>query len=113
MKTNWDPKAKDSLRQIARYINAKFGKKARVDFMQKVKDTELLLRRSPNVGQIDPLFDGRTIAYRSVVINGLNKMVYQGNEVPEGGVKVPIQNLKVLVDEGEKLAVIVYQNLSS
>ena len=75
MKTNWDPKAKDSLRQIARYINAKFGKKARVDFMQKVKDTELLLRRSPNVGQIDPLFDGRTIAYRSVVINGLNKMV--------------------------------------
>ena len=77
MKTNWDPKAKDSLRQIARYINAKFGKKARVDFMQKVKDTELLLRRSPNVGQIDPLFDGRTIAYRSVVINGLNKMVYR------------------------------------
>ena len=45
--------------------------------MQKVKDTELLLRRSPNVGQIDPLFDGRTIAYRSVVINGLNKMVYR------------------------------------
>ena len=77
MKTNWDPKAKDSLRQIARYINAKIGKKARVDFMQKVKDTELLLRRSPNVGQIDPLFDGRTIAYRSVVINGLNKMVYR------------------------------------
>ena len=77
MKTNWDPKAKDSLRQIARYINAKFGKKARVDFMQKVKDTELLLRRSPNVGQIDSLFDGRTIAYRSVVINGLNKMVYR------------------------------------
>lgn len=77
MKTNWDPKAKDSLRQIAHYINAKFGKKARVDFMQKVKDTELLLRRSPNVGQIDPLFDGRTIAYRSVVINGLNKMVYR------------------------------------
>ena len=77
MKTNWDTKAKDSLRQIARYINAKFGKKARVDFMQKVKDTELLLRRSPNVGQIDPLFDGRTIAYRSVVINGLNKMVYR------------------------------------
>ena len=42
---------------------------------------------------------------------GLNKMVYQGDEMPEGGVKVPIQNLKVLVDEGEKLAVMLAEQM--
>ena len=34
------------------------------------------LKRTPNLGSIDPLFSDRPIAYRSVVINGLSKMVY-------------------------------------
>ena len=45
------------------------------------------------------------------VNKGLNKMVYQGNEVPEGGVKLPIQNLATLVDEGEKLAVMLTEQM--
>lgn len=32
--------------------------------------------RSPNIGKLEPLFSDRTTAYRSVIINGLNKMVY-------------------------------------
>lgn len=35
-----------------------------------------MLRRSPYIGQIDPLFEGRAKTYRSVIVNGLNKMVY-------------------------------------
>ena len=61
---------------VAHYIQTKFGTKARKDFLSKVRNEENLLRRSPNVGLIDPLFKDRSITYRSVVINGLNKMVY-------------------------------------
>ena len=30
----------------------------------------------PNIGTIDPLFSDRTEVYRSVIIDGLSKMVY-------------------------------------
>lgn len=77
MKIKWVPKARASYRQVARYINTKFGRKARQEFMQRVKDTESHIKRSPNIGPIDPLYADRTVAYRSVIINGLNKMVYR------------------------------------
>lgn len=32
--------------------------------------------RSPGIGKIDPLFSDRARTYRSVIINGLNKLVY-------------------------------------
>ena len=35
------------------------------------------LKRSPGIGQIDPLFASRAATYRSVIVNGLNKMVYR------------------------------------
>ena len=35
-----------------------------------------MLRHSPNLGSVDPLFRDRPIAYRSIVINGLSKQVY-------------------------------------
>ena len=35
------------------------------------------LRRNPYIGQIDPLFEGFVATYRSVIINGLNKLVYR------------------------------------
>ena len=77
MKTQWDPKAKAALRQVARYVNMKFGKKARQDFIQRVKEKEAQLKRAPGIGLIDPLFEDRSQAYRSVIINGLNKLVYR------------------------------------
>ena len=38
------------------------------------------LKRSPGIGQIDPLFEDRSVTYRSVIINGLNKLVYRVND---------------------------------
>ena len=35
------------------------------------------LRNHPNLGPIDPLYADRIVAYRSVNINGLSKMVYR------------------------------------
>ena len=45
------------------------------------------LKRSPGIGQIDPLFADRPQTYRSVMINGLNKLVYriEGNTIHIGG----------------------------
>ena len=36
-----------------------------------------MLVHSPNLGSIDPLFGDRSVAYRSIIINGLSKMVYR------------------------------------
>ena len=76
MKAIWEPKAKDAKRQIAAYIRSEFGTKRAKKFRQDVDDTVTMLLRTPNIGQIDPLFEGRAKTYRSIIINCLNKMVY-------------------------------------
>ena len=76
MKAIWEPKAKDAKRQIAAYIRSEFGTKRAKKFRQDVDDTVTMLLRTPNIGQIDPLFEGRAKTYRSIIINRLNKMVY-------------------------------------
>ena len=76
MKAIWDPQARKAMRQIARYIQARFGAETRKAFIQKVQDAENLVKLNPNIGKIDSLFAGRSLTYRSVVINGLSKMVY-------------------------------------
>ena len=77
MKIKWDPKARASYRQVARYINTKFGRKARQEFLQRVRDVEDLIKQSPNIGFIDPLFSERPQTYRSFIVNSLNKIVYR------------------------------------
>lgn len=76
MKAIWDPKAKKSLYQIARYIQKRFGSEARKDFIKQVRETERLILTNPHLGAVDPLFEGRKLSYRSTVINRLSKMVY-------------------------------------
>ena len=77
MKIKWNSSARADMRQVARYVNRKFGRKARQEFMQRVKDAEQRIATQPNIGPIDPLYAGRLETYRSVIINGLNKMVYR------------------------------------
>ncbi len=72
----WDPRARENLYQIARYIQSKFGSKAKKNFIKSVRETESLLKNSPYLGQIDSLFADRTFTYRSIIINGLSKLVY-------------------------------------
>ena len=38
MKIKWNPSARADMRQVARYVNKKFGRKARQEFMQRVRD---------------------------------------------------------------------------
>ena len=76
MKVHWDPAARKAQLQVAAYIRREFGVKRAKRFRQDVDDTVKQLLRSPGIGQIDPLFSNRANTYRSVIINGLNKLVY-------------------------------------
>lgn len=76
MKVIWSTEAKDSLQEIVRYIRHEFGDKRRSQFVQEVREAEKMISRRPTIGKIDPLFAKRRETYRSVIINGLNKMVY-------------------------------------
>lgn len=76
MKTIWDSEARQAMRQIAKYIQKRFGSKVRMSFVDEVRKTDKLLQINPQIGKIDPLFADRKRVYRSVIINGLSKMVY-------------------------------------
>jgi len=43
MRVVWMPLAKDAVRNTAKYIRRKFGKQYRDNFMQKVREANLLL----------------------------------------------------------------------
>lgn len=77
MKAKWTDHAKEQRRQVADYIRKQFGTRRKRQFMQEVNETVRMLMQSPGIGQIDPLFEERSLAYRSVIINGLNKLVYR------------------------------------
>lgn len=77
MKIVWHKGADRQLYQIAEYIRQEFGARRRRLFIQEVRQSTKMLQHSPNVGQIDPLFEDRQESYRSIIINGLNKLVYR------------------------------------
>ena len=77
MKIIWQEPAKTGRREVTAYIRREFGTKRAKQFRQEVDDTASRLMRSPYIGKIDPLYADRQQTYRSVVINGLNKMVYR------------------------------------
>ncbi|MCK8621567.1 type II toxin-antitoxin system RelE/ParE family toxin [Prevotella sp. E13-27] len=80
MRVIWQEPAKVGRRQVAAYIRKEFGTKRAKKFKQEVDDTVKQLMHSPGIGQIDPLFSDRAMTYRSVIINGLNKLVYFVND---------------------------------
>ena len=77
MKAIWHTQAKEDMKQIASYIRRQFGIKRKKEFMQEVDQTVRMLMSNPNIGRIDPLYANRPEAYRSVIINRLNKLVYR------------------------------------
>ena len=77
MKVKWVPQAKKEMRLVAKYINKEFGKKAKDDFIQDVRDTSRLIGATPNVGQAESLLADRADMYRSYIVNRLNKIVYR------------------------------------
>lgn len=77
MKVVWQAPAKKGKTQVASYIYRRFGIESVKKFRQQVDQTVQMIMRHPSIGGIDPLFADRPVAYRSVIINGLSKMVYR------------------------------------
>ena len=77
MKVVWQESAKVGRREVAAYIRKEFGIKRVKRFRQEIDDVVTTLMRSPNIGTIDPLYANRPLTYRSVIVNGLNKIVYR------------------------------------
>ena len=76
MRVKWSERARKQRDEVANYIRQQFGAKRKYKFKQESRETTDRLKRSPGIGQIDPLFSNRAKTYRSVIINGLNKLVY-------------------------------------
>lgn len=76
MRVVWHPQARKARDEVAEYIKQYFGTKRKMRFLQDVRQTTKMLKISPNIGRIDPLFNDIPFTCRSVIINGLNKMVY-------------------------------------
>ena len=77
MRVIWQTSAKEGLRKVAAYIRKEFDTKRAKRFKQEVDDMVHMLMRSPYIGKIDPFFESRPQAYRSIIVNGLNKLVYR------------------------------------
>ena len=77
MKVKWVEHAKQQRDMVADYIRDRFGAKRKRQFKLEVHNTIDMLKQSPNIGKIDPLFVDRPMTYRSIIINGLNKLVYR------------------------------------
>lgn len=76
MKISWHDEAKVGRRQVAKYIRNYFGDNRAEKFSQSIKQTVRMIMLHPEIGPIDPLFADRATTYRSVIIDGLSKMVY-------------------------------------
>ena len=77
MRVEWTKNADRQRDQVAEYIRDEFGTRRRRQFVNEVRQMTRKLKRAPGIGQIDPLFTSHAATYRSVIINGLNKMVYR------------------------------------
>ena len=77
MKVVWQESAKVGRREVAAYIRKEFGIKRVKRFRQEIDDVVTTIMHSPNIGSIDPLYTNRPLTYRSVIVNGLNKIVYR------------------------------------
>lgn len=76
MKIIWSKNADWHMYQIALYIQKQFGTERKKEFLREVRRTTNLLKNNPELGFVDPLFNELSTQYRSIIINGLNKMVY-------------------------------------
>ena len=77
MKVIWSEMAREGRRQISRYIGERFGLNREKVFKQKVEQSVTMIMNYPRIGSLDPLFADRQEEYRSIVIDGLSKMVYR------------------------------------
>ena len=76
MKIEWTALAIRGKQNVADYIRNRFGYKRKRVFIQEVDRTARMLLDHPNLGPVEPLLADMPKTYRSVIINGLSKIIY-------------------------------------
>ena len=71
---------KEKIRTTSRYIQANFGKNARLNFHREIAQVYQLLQQNPNLGPAEPYLADAPVLYRSIVVNRLNKIIYWIND---------------------------------
>lgn len=80
MRVIWSLNAQDQLRQAADFIEKRFGKNSRTKFLDDIYHVVPLISRFPHLGKEEPLLEGASVVYRSLVIGRLNKIIYYIND---------------------------------
>ncbi len=76
MKIKWTPLARQHLRKTLNYVLIHSGSQGHAHLADKVIEWQQTLKEMPEVGALEPLLQQRSIPYRSIVINKLNKLIY-------------------------------------
>lgn len=76
MTIHWHKRAAAQLHQVEDYVLRDFGERIRQEFMDEIEQAVLALADTPTMGKLDPLFSHRKLAYRSIIVRRLNKIVY-------------------------------------
>lgn len=79
MRIVWSEKARDALRSTALYIRDTFGERSKESFLREIRQTCILLEKTPDMGQREILLMECPEQYRSLVVGRLNKIVYYIN----------------------------------
>ena len=77
MKVVWMEQAEEALNRTVKYISGQFGVRASERLLKETYNTGCRLKDNPYLGSIEPLMAHRTMTYRSIVVNRLNKIVYR------------------------------------
>jgi len=72
----WLESAEKDMLGTAEYILSEFGEVTQQKFYRETFHTAELLGTNPNMGRIEPLLANRATTYRSILVNGINKIVY-------------------------------------
>lgn len=79
MRVVWSLEAHDQLRQAADFIENRFGKSSKTKFLDDPYHVVPLMSKHPYLGKEEPLLEGASVVYRSLVVGRLNKLVYHIN----------------------------------
>lgn len=76
MRVVWSHRAYDNYQIVKRYIKRKFGERKVREFCSEVREATVQISNHPDRGSYELLLEGGSYEYRSILINGLSKLVY-------------------------------------
>ena len=79
----WDKLARQDLRDILAYGTQEWGKNTARKMRLRIKAEVERLAKTPFIGKVEPLLEGRSLRFRSLVIHEHYKLVYHYDETTD------------------------------